>query len=140
MTTDNEEAERAFRRGYAQGYRAAATDAIIISKAGYSRAREVANIVRHHALTWLVFWQYGDLELTPAEPPKVRYQSWAATKKEVYERQGPVCAKCGAFDNLEVDHIKPVGQGGLPILPNLRVLCRGCNRSRLRPRGLGERT
>lgn len=41
------------------------------------------------------------------------------------------CAHCGATENLEVDHIRPVSLGGSNDRDNLQALCRTCNRKKL---------
>lgn len=53
------------------------------------------------------------------------------TKREVYERQKGICAKCGKhFDikEMEADHITPWSQGGHTVIDNCQMLCRDCNR------------
>jgi len=37
------------------------------------------------------------------------------------------CQKCGAEENLEMDHIVPLSMGGAHSPENLQVLCRSCN-------------
>lgn len=52
-------------------------------------------------------------------------------KREVYERQKGICAKCGKhFDikAMEADHITPWSQGGHTVIDNCKMLCRECNR------------
>ena len=42
------------------------------------------------------------------------------------------CVDCGAVDDLTVDHVQPLSQGGAPYDPaNLEVVCRRCNSARL---------
>lgn len=41
-------------------------------------------------------------------------------------RYGP-CTACGDTNDLTVDHIKPLAQGGTNHPSNLVVLCRACN-------------
>ena len=47
---------------------------------------------------------------------------------------GYQCAKCGKVfsgrHGLEVDHIKPMNDGGQSVLDNLQVLCKSCNASK----------
>lgn len=53
------------------------------------------------------------------------------TKREVYERQKGICAKCGKhFDikEMEADHITPWSQGGHTVIDNCQMLCKACNR------------
>ena len=52
-------------------------------------------------------------------------------KREAYERQGGVCAKCGEhfeIDEMEADHIDPWHDGGKTTSENCQMLCRPCNR------------
>lgn len=48
----------------------------------------------------------------------------------VYDRDGHQCVKCGAVENLTIDHIHPVIRGGTNDLHNLQVLCHQCNASK----------
>jgi 5-methylcytosine-specific restriction protein A len=46
---------------------------------------------------------------------------------------GAICAHCQQphhRDNLEVDHIKPLADGGTDSLDNLQILCTDCHRSK----------
>ena len=52
-------------------------------------------------------------------------------KREAYERQDGICAKCNKqFDitEMEADHVTPWSQGGKTELDNCQMLCRDCNR------------
>ncbi len=52
-------------------------------------------------------------------------------KREAYERQKGICAKCGQhfeIEEMEADHITPWSQGGKTIAENCKMLCRDCNR------------
>ena len=44
-----------------------------------------------------------------------------------YKRDGFKCVKCGSTENLTVDHIIPVSQGGKNHLVNLQTMCKPCN-------------
>ena len=51
----------------------------------------------------------------------------------IYQRDGYRCCKCGRggyFDNLEIDHIKPIAKGGKTSYDNLQTLCRRCNKEK----------
>ena len=40
---------------------------------------------------------------------------------------GSHCVSCGATENLERDHIKPIADGGITTLENIQTLCASCN-------------
>jgi 5-methylcytosine-specific restriction protein A len=48
--------------------------------------------------------------------------------REVHLGNQPVCEICGAYNNLEVHHIKPIKEGGQRLsLNNLQTLCHDCH-------------
>ncbi len=52
-------------------------------------------------------------------------------KREAYERQKGICAKCGEhfeLSEIEADHITPWAEGGKTVAENCQMLCRDCNR------------
>jgi hypothetical protein len=52
-------------------------------------------------------------------------------KREVYERQGGICSKCGKhfeIEEMEADHIKPFKEGGKTNIDNCQLLCKHDNR------------
>lgn len=51
-------------------------------------------------------------------------------RQTVYARDGNRCVRCGATDDLTIDHIFPQSIGGTHALENLRTLCRPCNSGR----------
>ena len=54
-------------------------------------------------------------------------------KREAYERQSGICAKCGQhfdFEEMEGDHITPWREGGKTISENCQMLCKSCNRTK----------
>lgn len=53
-------------------------------------------------------------------------------RKTTLRRDGHQCVKCGATQDLEVDHIQNVAQGGTHRLDNLQTLCRECHREKTR--------
>lgn len=53
----------------------------------------------------------------------------ATVRAAVFARQ-PHCVRCGATENLTVDHIFPKSSGGTHALTNLRTLCLSCNSAR----------
>jgi hypothetical protein len=48
-------------------------------------------------------------------------------KREVWDRDGGRCTRCGAADYLEFDHIIPHTRGGASTEKNVQLLCRKCN-------------
>ncbi len=46
---------------------------------------------------------------------------------EVGIRDGLKCSFCRATENLKLDHIKAVSQGGLSVIDNFQLLCFNCN-------------
>lgn len=53
---------------------------------------------------------------------------WNGVRKRVLERDGHQCVRCGATEDLHVDHIRPLAKSG-PALDeaNLQTLCERCN-------------
>jgi hypothetical protein len=51
-------------------------------------------------------------------------------RQTVIARDGGKCVRCGAVDDLTVDHIFPQSIGGTHAISNLRCLCRSCNSAR----------
>jgi hypothetical protein len=52
-------------------------------------------------------------------------------KREAYERQNGICAKCQkhfAIEEMQADHITPWSKGGKTIAGNCKMLCADCNR------------
>ena len=51
----------------------------------------------------------------------------------IYKRDGYRCRICGRtnrFDDLEIDHIKPIAKGGKSTYDNLQTLCKRCNKEK----------
>ncbi|MFF8629672.1 HNH endonuclease [Streptomyces werraensis] len=57
-----------------------------------------------------------------------RPKDWAKRRTRTLARDRYTCQKCGAREELEVDHIVPVSRAGSWELDNLWVLCRPCHR------------
>ena len=54
-------------------------------------------------------------------------------KREAYENQQGICAKCGQhfeFEEMEADHITPWHEGGKTVAANCQMLCQFDNRSK----------
>ena len=50
-----------------------------------------------------------------------------AIRTAVLDRDGHTCRRCGATEDLALDHIHPWSLGGPDTPDNLQVLCRPCN-------------
>ncbi len=127
--------ETAYRKGYQQGFEQAARHVQTMKNGGIVRVQEVANVLEAHALGPLVEWrgvtETGRGPFNRERPPALTPPNWWSIKRQVYRRDGRRCQVCDTKTGpFEVDHIKPVWEGGLPELGNLRVTCRACNRSR----------
>lgn len=53
-----------------------------------------------------------------------------ALRETIFARDGRKCVRCGAQEDLTVDHIFPQSIGGTHAPANLRTLCRSCNSAR----------
>ena len=51
----------------------------------------------------------------------------AAVKRAVLIRDNDSCVKCGATENLHIDHEIALSRGGSNDIDNLQVLCKDCN-------------
>lgn len=61
-----------------------------------------------------------------AKFPKIkRYRK--SKEQLIIEHLGCKCDKCGSTDDLELDHIVPLSQGGDDTIENLQVLCSACH-------------
>jgi 5-methylcytosine-specific restriction endonuclease McrA len=55
---------------------------------------------------------------------------WDSLRAQVFERDGSVCAYCGATDDLVCDHVTPLVAGGTNDHDNLTTACRPSNASK----------
>lgn len=127
-----ESMEESYRRGYHQGYLAAANNVQTMKNTGTTRLQEAANVLMAHAEQELLPWRNAPGNLEHCVPPRLDVPNWWALRHRVFARDGRRCRGCNSSADLEIDHIRPVWNGGLPELENLRVLCRTCNRGRAR--------
>jgi hypothetical protein len=75
----------------------------------------------------------GGFVVNEEEPAKEKWGSRYipdTVRDEVLERDGRKCKWCSSDENLEIDHVVPVSQGGESVADNLQVLCRSCNRKK----------
>lgn len=48
-------------------------------------------------------------------------------REAVLKADGHKCRSCGATEDLEMDHIRPIHRGGKHSLENAQTLCHGCH-------------
>src|SRR3990172_12750345 len=87
---------------------------------------QVLNFVKHQ--------KPHHMEVASVIPPppgaRNRYNHEPIRKEQrqrILERDGDRCVECGAREDLEIDHIEPVSNGGNSDDSNLRTLCADCN-------------
>ena len=51
-------------------------------------------------------------------------------RTEIFNRDGNKCLKCGSFENLSIDHVLSLSEGGNNSTSNLQTLCMRCNSSK----------
>lgn len=59
-----------------------------------------------------------------------RYTSDPEVRSEIFKRDGMICKFCEATENLTLDHIVSVLNGGENTPSNIQVLCQPCNSSK----------
>jgi hypothetical protein len=110
--------ETDYRRGYAQGLQFAINAIVELKRKGFTRPREIANILGEHQERVVLLWRlaardsrevarddYGQFE------PKFSFDEWSVIRQQVFDRDGYTCAHCGATEGLEIDHIESVRDG-----------------------------
>lgn len=122
--------ESSYRRGYMQGYWQAGVDCGELYRKGFIRGSEVSNIITNFAETVLAFWRWRKVANEMIPPDELQHESWDEIRRRIIRRDCGKCVKCGDVIKLEVDHINPVSDGGIPVDGNLRTLCVGCHRKR----------
>jgi hypothetical protein len=80
-------------------------------------------------------WLWGDLQswryssTAVVDLPPI-LEPWREIRERIFERDGNVCAYCGAPGATHIDHVVPVSAGGSYEDSNLVVACRACNLSK----------
>jgi hypothetical protein len=79
------------------------------------------------------FGEIEKLEIGMVDVQIMRIQFNKNSRKifqRIAERDGEFCRKCGAINNLTVDHIIPLSKGGSNDDDNFQILCTSCNRKK----------
>jgi 5-methylcytosine-specific restriction enzyme A len=63
--------------------------------------------------------------MKPQKTPRIPLA--AAVRAYVFERDQYTCRVCGSKENLAIDHIIPLAQGGTNDISNFQTLCQTCN-------------
>ncbi|MGH2878926.1 MAG: HNH endonuclease [Solirubrobacteraceae bacterium] len=51
-------------------------------------------------------------------------------RERIFARDGGVCLRCGSDEDLTLDHITPISEGGSNRDENLQTLCLACNEAK----------
>jgi hypothetical protein len=119
------EERNAYRYGFIHSYWAFRD----LKLQGFVRETERLNILEMHAGR-MKSWAVGPSTQDAHSAPPIGLPSWWDIRQKVFARDGRVCEYCGCTDDLQIDHVTPVCEGGLPLMGNLRVLCKPCNMGR----------
>lgn len=130
-----EDMEQKFRIGYSDGYGDAVQHVYDLKNKGFSRPVEVGNILNAWWYGPLMRWRYDavrdvrrDGDKATVGVPRFKQASWWEIRKQVFKRDGYRCQSCGRCGKLECHHTVPVEEGGLPLLDDLKTLCKPCHR------------
>lgn len=71
------------------------------------------------------------LEAKAGTTPRIRGERWMKARRDALVEGGFTCVDCGhvSADN-EVDHDKPLEQGGSNDMSNLRIRCTACHKKK----------
>jgi hypothetical protein len=77
-----------------------------------------------------ILWKSGNIGDTTKRAGEGREPIPSHVRKEVWNRDGGRCVRCGSREMLEFDHIVPISKGGSNTARNIELLCQNCNRSK----------
>jgi len=96
----------------------------------------IASVFLYLLLTWLKTKSHQQLPIDNKRRPFSFDEKAKVIEKSVLSHGYAMCEKCGAREDLSIDHITPIELGGHNGLDNLQLLCQKCN-SRKRDRYVG---
>ena len=70
-------------------------------------------------------------------PSRTATTRWRNTRRRAQTEIALACTECGSTNQLELDHIIPVCEGGADEMCNLQWLCRDCHK--LKTQGEAQR-
>jgi hypothetical protein len=124
--------EANYRRGYRDGVRAASDAIADLYRSGFGRPSEIENILDHWHDNDLTEWARDGWISGFRLAPGLKCDTWSRIRRRIIARDGKRCVWCSSVESLQVDHIKPVSEGGLPTADNLRTLCCECHKNKKR--------
>ncbi len=131
---ERRDSEKDYRRGFLYGLGYAIDLIEQLKEKGFIRPQEIANIISKFHYEVILPWRYKAARDVLAgnfkalhEHPRIAQESWSEIRARIIYRDGGVCKGCGSDEELHVDHIQPVCQGGTPTDDNLQTLCKDCN-------------
>lgn len=123
--------ENDYRRGFRYGWVEATRLVFELYRSkGFVRPNEIGNILAEHQHI-LHRWQNEALSEDPLRThgePLPNWRSWYEIRRDILKRDEFKCTECDATENLEIHHLTPVADGGLPTAENLVTLCFKCHR------------
>jgi 5-methylcytosine-specific restriction endonuclease McrA len=129
-----DDVDGAYRQGFESGFNYCIERfESMYREKGFSRVREIANMLWHWSGKVLTPWRYKGRGFLRNDyrphPLHVQEQTWQEIRTRILRRDR-ACVRCGDIVHLEVDHIVEVQHGGVPTDDNLRVLCRVCHKGK----------
>ena len=73
------------------------------------------------------------IDIQDYKPTEKKYKGQKvhkALREKILKKYDYKCCFCGSKENLEIDHIIPIREGGTKDEDNLRILCKSCNGKR----------
>lgn len=90
----------------------------------------LGNIIIDRCLNIIIYSEKNNIKKESYQERKKEAKNKLASLKfraEVFNKYGDKCCKCGSRDNLCIDHVISIYNGGSDDINNLQVLCKSCN-------------